>query len=96
MASNFANCCLSSIYDWEKQYDELKSFRNKNAKILSVGGKKSIISNYEKEILYHIIDCRKLSLVVIIYSIITYLYNAQEGTKNIEINILYMNIYRLY
>ena len=75
-----------------KQYDELKAFRNQNAKRLSGGGKKSIISNYEKEILYHIIDCRKLGLVVTINSIIVYLYNVHEEPKNIEINNLYMNI----
>ena len=86
---------LSSIYDWEKQSDELKAFRNQNAKRLSCGGKKSIISNYEKEILYHIIDFRKLGLVVTIYTIIAYLYKVHEETKYIEINNLYMNIYQL-
>ncbi len=44
---------LSSIYDWDKQFDELKAFRNQNTKRLSGGGEKSIISNYEKEILYY-------------------------------------------
>ena len=46
MAANFVNC----LYDWEKQYDELKVFRNQNIKRLPGGGKKSIIVNYEKEI----------------------------------------------
>ena len=35
LAANFANC----LYDWEKQYDELKVFRNHNAKRLPGGGK---------------------------------------------------------
>ena len=46
MAANFAKC----LYDLEKQYDELKVFKNQNAKKLPGGGKKSIIVNYEKEI----------------------------------------------
>ncbi len=44
---------------------------------------------------YYIIVYRKLGLVVTIYSIIAYLYNVCEETKNIEINNLYMNIYSL-
>ena len=95
LAANFAGCSVSSIYDWEKRYEELKAFRNQNAKRLSGGGKKSVISNYEKEILYYVMDCKKLGLVVSMNSIIAYLYNVHEETKNFEIKNLYMNIYRL-
>ena len=28
LAANFATYSLSTIYDWEKQYDKLKAFRN--------------------------------------------------------------------
>jgi hypothetical protein len=54
-SSTIGKCPLSRVYEWEKQYDKLKSQKS-NAKRLPGGGRKSNILKYEKNILLWIID----------------------------------------
>ena len=84
-------CPLSRVYEWEKQYDILKSQKH-NAKRLPSGGRKSNILKYEKNISLWIIDNRKLGISISIKSIIAYLYYNYEETRNEKFNNLYMDI----
>ena len=93
-ASKIGKCPLSRIYEWEKQYDKLKS-QKPNAKKLPEGGRKSNILKYEKNILLWIIENRKLGISISIKSIIAYLDYNYEETKNEKFINLYMDIIRL-
>ena len=93
-ASTIGKCPLSRVYEWEKQYDKLKS-QKPNAKSLPGGGRKSNILKYEKSILLWIIDNRKLGISISIKSIIAYLYYNYEETRNEKFNNLYTDIIRL-
>ena len=92
-ASKIGKCPLSRVYEWEKQYDKLKS-KKPNVKKLPRGGRKSNSLKYEKNILLWVIENRKLVISSSIKSIIAYLYYNYKETKNEKFINLYMDIIR--
>ena len=56
------HCSVSSLYNWKKLYDKLNVQKNPKKKRLFGGGRKSKLTKYEKNMLYWILDCRKLGI----------------------------------
>jgi len=94
-AANVGHCSLSSVYDWEKLYDKIRKQKNQDMKRIAGGGRKSIVSKYEKDILYWIINHRKLGLIISIKSIITYLLSEHQELKSKSFHDLYNIIYNM-
>ena len=94
-ASTISRCSLSSVYDWEKQYDKLKATKRQDGKRLPGGGRKSVIMDYEKKIILWIVNCRKNGMGISIKSIMTYLYSLNKEFREMSFPKLYHIIYRL-
>lgn len=85
---------MSSVYDWDKLYDKLKVQKRQDRKRIEGGGRKSIIQNFETEIIHWIIDCRKLGICITTRSIIAFLYDTHPEVKEMNYHNLYKIILR--
>lgn len=75
---NRYNIPKSTLNDWFKNIDKYKLSIKTNKKRMPGGGRKSILKDIEKEILYYILDVRRSGYSITTKAIIAYIYSLSD------------------